>query len=130
MRTVSRTLCSSVPRLSIICRYSRIAITTAFTPLFSLSTLALVVITLVCRSSVVRRPSSTTFTLLLFAPSSFLYPRVMPHFRVVGQSLHIIIRSGRITLTQVSTVSFAVVLYSRRTRTCASVSPITKAFDT
>jgi hypothetical protein len=63
-------------------------------------------------------------------PSSFLYPRVMPHLRVVSQSLHIIIRSGRITLTRVSTVSFAVALYSGRTRpTCASAPPITKAFD-
>jgi len=30
-------------------------------------------------------------------PSSFMYPNVVLHFRVVGQSLHIIIQSGRIT---------------------------------
>jgi len=78
----------------------------------------------------VRHPISATFTLLLphLMPSSFLYPKVIPPLRVVGQSLHIIIRSGRITLTQVLTVSFAVVLCSGRIRACASAFPITKAF--
>jgi len=45
-------------------------------------------------------------------PSPFLYPKATPHLRVVGQSLHTIIRSGRITSTRVSMVSFAVVLCS------------------
>jgi len=61
---------------------------------------------------------TTNFTFLLPhpMPSPFLYPKMMLHLRVVGQSLHIIIRSGWITSTRVSTVSFAVVLCSGRIR--------------
>jgi hypothetical protein len=40
---------------------------------------------------------SYSFTLFRISLPSFLYPKVMLHLRVVGQSLHIIIRSGRIT---------------------------------
>jgi len=57
---------------------------------------------------------ATTFYRLLFCPlphplpSSFLYPKVVLHLSVVGQSLHIIIPSGQITCP--ASVSFAVVL--------------------
>jgi hypothetical protein len=58
-----------------------------------------------------------------FFPALALYiPKSGLHLRVVGQSLHVIIRSGRIMLTRVFTVSFAVILCSKRTRTCASAS--------
>jgi len=95
----------------------------------------LVVVILVCCSSIIRRPSfyfyyfyspsSIIYRLPLPLPHlmpSFLYSRVMPHLKVISQSLHIIIQSGLITLTRVLTDSFVVVLCSRRT--CASAFPI------
>jgi hypothetical protein len=105
-------------RLSVV-----LLIIIAFTPLLSSSTLAL---SSSLFSSVVR-PSSVFLSLLLlfslFAPYAIVLFTCKSDLKVVSQSLHIIIRSERITLRVNG--FFRNCLCCRCTCTCASASPIT-----
>jgi hypothetical protein len=77
--------------------YSFVVRDSTITRLLSLCLHALSVALLLSHTAI----ATTLYELLFYSLShplpSFLYPKAMLHLRVVGQSLPIIIRSGRIT---------------------------------